>query len=398
MDFKYDEKAEALRKQIREFVKENLPQDKERGMFSEEHDDDEWAFSMNMSKKLSEIGWLTMSWPKAYGGMDASVWERCILGEEAGYWGIPGLGMGVSGTAWVGPSMMLFGTEEQKKKYLPLIASGDPDGVWCTGYSEPDAGSDMASLQTRAERVGDEYIINGQKVWTSAAHRSRWCWMACRTDPDAKRKHDGLSVIIVDMKSEGVTIRPIPNIIGAHYFNEIFFKDVRVPAENLVGKENNGWNQLMQALAFERGIALGASSRGMRLLDELVQYTKETGDFKRSEIRQKLADLAVDIRALRILALEAAWKASKGEMVIYEPSRDKAYNDEVMEKMGIIGTEIIGAYAQVDPMCVSKKWKRILGMIEGNYWGAAGMAIAAGTTDTMRNIIAQFGLGLPRGY
>jgi alkylation response protein AidB-like acyl-CoA dehydrogenase len=204
--------------------------------------------------------------------------------------------------------------------------------------------------------------------------------------------------MIVDMKSKGVTVRPIPNIIGAHYFNEIFFKDVHIPAENLVGKENNGWRQLMQALAFERGIALGASGRCRRLLDELVQFAKENGSLKRPEIRQKLADLAIDISTLRILALEAAWKASKNEMVVYEPSRDKAFNDEVMERMGILGTEIIGAYSQVDPMADQNRWRKVKGMMEGTYWGAPGMAIAAGTTDTMRNIVAQFGLGLPRGY
>ena len=398
MDFRYNEKAEALRRKVRDFVKKNLPEHEGRGLVSEERNDEDWAFTMNMSKKLADIGWLTMSWRKEYGGMDASIWERCIFSEEAGYWGIPGLGMGIGGTGWVGPSLMLFGTEEQKKKYLPLIAAGHPDGVWCTGYSEPDAGSDFASLQTRAERVGDEYIINGQKVWNSAGHRARYCWLACRTDPDAKRKHDGISVIIVDLKSEGVTIRPIPNIVGMHFFNEIFFKDVRVPVENLVGVENNGWRQLMTALSFERGVALGNSAAGRRLLDELIHYAKETGMFKRPEIRHRLVDLAIDIKTLRNLALEAAWKEEKGEMVVYEPSRDKAYNDKVLEKMGVIGTEIIGAYSQVDPVKDSPKHKKIRGIMEEMYWGSPGMSIAAGTTDTMRNIVAQFGLGLPRGY
>jgi alkylation response protein AidB-like acyl-CoA dehydrogenase len=398
MDFKYDDKAEALRIKIREFVKENIPLDIALGMFADEHFQDDWDFSMKIAKKLSDIGWLTMAWPKEHGGMGASVWERCVFGEEMGYWGIPGGGMGVSGTAWVGPSLMLFGTEAQKKKYLPLIASGCDDGVWCTGYSEPDSGSDFASIQTRADRAGDEYIINGQKVWNSAGHHARWCWLACRTDPNAKRKHDGISVMIVDMKSPGVTVRPIPNLFGAHIFNEIFFKDVHVPAENLVGKENNGWAQLMQALAFERGISLGSSSTGQRILDELVQYAKETGAIQKAEIRMKLADLAMEIRTLRILALEAAWKAAKGELVIYEPSRDKSYNDEILEKMGQLGTEMIGAYSQIDPLDRNTKFRRLAGMMEWTYWSTAGMWNAAGTTDTNRNIVAQFKLGLPRGY
>ena len=146
---------------------------------------------MSIAKKLAEKKWLTLTWPKEYGGLAASPMERLTFAEESGYWGIPGYKMGVSGTGWVGPTLMLLGTEEQKKTYLPLIASGDPDGVWCTGYSEPDAGSDFASLQTSAERVGDEYIINGQKVWNSAGHRARYCWLACRTDPNAKRGAPG---------------------------------------------------------------------------------------------------------------------------------------------------------------------------------------------------------------
>src|SRR4030042_3699061 len=258
MDFKLSEKEDALREEIRRFAKAEIPPDFVNNFLDEESRDEDWAFTMSISKKLAQKGWLVMAWPKKYGGQEASFFEQMVLAMEATYLGIPGLGMGISGTAWVGPSLMLYGNEEQRQKYLPPIASGDPDGVWCTGYSEPNAGSDFANLQTSAERVGDEYIINGQKVWNSAGHRARYCWLACRTDPNAKRKHDGISVIIVDLKSPGVTVRPIPNLFGGHVFNELFFKDVRVPAENLVGKENNGWSQLMQALAFERGVAIGS--------------------------------------------------------------------------------------------------------------------------------------------
>jgi len=398
MEFRYGEKEETLRQEIREFVRENLPPDMEMKRFQEEHFDDHWAFSMQIAKKLSQKGWLTMGWPEEYGGMGASVWERCIFTEEAGYWNIPGIGMGVGGTGWIGPSLMLFGTDEQKKKFLPLIASGDDDGVWCTGYSEPDAGSDFASLQTRAERVGGEYVINGQKVWNSAGHRARWCWLACRTDPGAKRKHDGISTIIVDLKSEGVTIRPIPNIVGLHNFNEIFFKDVRVPVENLVGEENNGWRQLMRALAFERGISLGAGARIQRVLEELIEYTKESGEFKRPEIRQQLAEIAVEIRALRLMALETADKVARGDTVIYETSRDRSFNNDIMEKLSVIGTEILGPYSQVDPLQATTKWTRIKGLLEDLYWATPGTFLATGTMDTQRNIIGQFGLGLPKSY
>ena len=395
MDFRYGEKAEKLRKEVREFVKENIPVEGFSGLLSDEHFDEDWAFSMKMSKKLSEIGWLTMKWPKEYGGMDASPWETCVLKEEAGYWGIPGLTMGASGTQWVGPSLMFFGTEEQKKKYLPQIASGEADGVWCTGYSEPDAGSDFASLQTRAERQGDVYVINGQKVWNSVGHRAKWCWLACRTDPNAKRKHDGISLFIVDMESEGVKVQPIPNVVGAEVFNEIIFIDVKVPVENRVGKENEGWSILMQALAFERGVVIITGSMLKRYLDELLVYAKETGAIKRPEIRKQLVDLAIEYRTLRVLALEEIWKEAKGDMVIHEPARNKAYNVDVFEKVALFGTQLIGAYSQVDPLIKENKYKRVNGLLEWLYWMLPGTWNGGGTQDIMRNIVAQFALGLP---
>ncbi len=398
MEFRFGEKEEKLRAEIREFVKAELPHHHIGKFFEEETSDEGWAFSMSMSKKLADKGWLTMSWPKEYGGMGASRWERVVLAEEAAYWGIPGLGMGVSGTAWVGPSLMLFGTDEQKEKYIPPIAAGGPDGIWCTGYSEPDAGTDLAAMQTSAIRDGDEYVVNGQKVWTSCAHYARWLWLACRTDPEAKKKHQGLSLILVDMKSEGLTVRPLENYVNGHVFNELFFKDVRVPVENLVGVEGQGWAQLMTALSFERGIAIGASSSARRLLDELVIYTKETGQIKQPHIRQKLAQLAIEIRAARLMALEAVWKEEQGQTVIHEPSRDKAAGDILNEKLGRIGTDILGVYSQMELGIKDTRWTRLRGAFEHQYHYNIGFAIAAGTTDTQRNIVGQFGLQLPRAY
>ena len=398
MDFQFNEKEENLRKEIRQFAKDNLPRGHIPAMFEEENSDETWEFAMYIAKKLADKKWLTMSWPKEYGGTDASVWERVVFGEEASYWGIPGLGMGVSGTAWVGPTLILLGTEEQKKKYLPPISAAEPDGVWCTGYSEPNAGSDFANIRTRADKHGDHYVVSGQKVWTSAAHRARWCWLAVRTDPSVQKKHQGISLIIVDMKSPGVVVRPIKTYIGFHYFNEVFFDDVKVPVENIVGQENHGWYHLMQALAFERGVSIGTSSMCRRLLDELVAFCNETGQIKKPEVRQKIADIAVEVETLKLLAYEAAWKMSSGQQVIYEPSRDKAYGDVILPTLGRIGTEILGAYSQLDPMNKHNKWVKVRGALEHMFWMSPGMTIAAGTTDTMKNIIGQFGLQLPRSY
>ena len=401
MDFKFSEKEEALRQNIREFAKKELPPNHFGGMFDEERDDESWAFSLAMSKKLSQRGWLTMAWPKEYGGQGATLFEQLVYGEECGYWGIPGTSMGISGVGWVGPVLMLFGTEEQKKKYIPQIASGEPDGVWCTGYSEPNAGSDFAALQTKAVRNGDEYIINGQKIWTSVAHRSRWCWLAARTDQNAPKKHQGISLMIVDMKSPGIEVRPLLNYGGQHFFNEVFFDNVRVPVANLVGEENRGWYQLMQALAYERGsVGAGLTGSTKRILEEIVNYTKETQyDGKPLSqnpiVRQKLAERAIEAETMRLFAYQTIWKMSQGVLVTYEPARDKAWGDIVMERAAITGTEIIGAYSQLHG---DTKWDKIKGTIQKSYLSFQGMKIAAGTSEIQKNIIGQFALNLPKSY
>jgi alkylation response protein AidB-like acyl-CoA dehydrogenase len=370
-------------------------------MLQEESKDEDWEFAMHIAKKLSQKGWLCMAWPKEYGGQDASSWEQLVFSEEVGYWGIPGTSMGISGTAWVGPSLISFGNEEQRKKYLPLIAAGEPDGVWCTGYSEPNAGSDVANIQTRAVKEGDEYVINGQKIWTSAAHRARWNWLLVRTNPDVTRKHHGLSLLIVDIKSPGVTVNPIINYAGYHLFNEVFYDDVRVPASNLVGEENKGWYHLMESLSYERGwVAPQMSGTARRVLKELLEYTKQTQYMGKPLsqnliIRHKLADRAIEAEMLRMLAYETVWKMSQGIRIIYEPSRDKSFSDEIIERIAITGTEILGAYAQIDPY---SRWARIRGSIQHLYLLCLGTSIAAGTDDIERNIVGQFGLGLPRSY
>jgi len=398
MEFQFSREEEQFRAEIREFVKAHIPPERYGHKYEEEHDDEAWEFALSISEKLAEKKWLTISWPEEYGGMGASLWKQAIFKEETGYWGIPGTTMGISGTSWVGPSLILFGTEEQKQKYLPLIAAGEPDGVWCTGYSEPDSGSDLASLQTRADKVGDGYIINGQKVWTSSAHRARWCWLACRTNSNVEKKHHGLSLMIVDMKSEGVTVRPLKSLAGLHLFNELYFNDVKVPASNLVGVENNGWSQLMKALSFERGTSITYSGIHRRLLDELRVYTRETGLFKKPQIRQRLADLYTEVECLKLLAYESVWKANAGLAIVHEPSRDKAYSDLLHEKVSRTGLDILEAYGMMDPVQKQSRWTKLKGLFEHLYFVSTGMAIAAGTTYTQRNIVGQLGLHLPRSY
>jgi len=402
MDFELGAQTEKLRAEIRQFaLAEVAGQPYRTAMLEEESENEDWEFSLTISKKLAAKGWLCMGWPKQYGGRDASYWEQFVYMEEAGYHEIPGTSMGISGTGINGPSLMLFGNPEQKQKYLPMVASGDPDGIWCTAYSEPNSGSDYNKISTTAIRSGDEYIINGQKVWTSCAHRARWCWLACKTDPTISKIHKSMSIIIVDMKSPGITVRPLVNLAGVHSFNEVFFDNVRVPASNLVGEENKGFYMLIPALAIERlSMAPHILGHGRRLLELLTRYAGDTYHngqplSANPVVRHKLAERAIEFQTLRMFGLEIMWKMSTGKMPGYEAARNKLYCNIVTENLAKTGLEILGAYSQVSP---DSKWARLKGRLQGLYLLNAGWFSAAGTIEIQKNVIGQFKLGLPRAY
>lgn len=402
MDFELGERTAKLRDEIRQFALAEVEGKPYRtAMLEEESADKDWEFSLSISKKLAEKGWLCMHFPEEYGGRNATFWEQFVYMEECGYWEIPGTTMGILGIHITGPSLLLFGTAEQKKKYLPMMASGSPDGIWCTAYSEPDSGSDYNKIRTMAIRDGDDYVINGQKVWTSCAHRARWCWLACKTDPNASKIHKAMSIIIVDMKSPGITVRPLINIAGIHSFNEVYFDNVRVPATNLVGEENKGFYMLIPALAYERlSLAPHVLGVGRRLLDLLIEYTKETRHNGKQlchdpVIRHKLAARAIELETLRLFGLEIMWKMSKGKLPGYESARNKIYGNFVSENMALTGMEILGANSQVSP---ESKWAKLKGRLQYLYLIDLGWASAAGTTQIQKNVIGQFKLGLPRAY
>ena len=402
MDFTLDEASRRLQAEVAAFAKKEMPKaDRELYLMIDQECSD-FEFEMSMSKKLARRGWLTMSWPKEYGGGGASHFEQTAYEMEVAYQSIPGAWMGISGIQWVGPVIMALGTEEQKKKYLPLIAAGERDGVWCTGYSEPNAGSDLANLQTRAVKTGDKYVINGQKVWTSYAHHARWCWCLVRTGPMEQKKHHGLSLIIVDMKSPGITVRPVLNFYGRHHFNEVFFDNVGVPAANLVGQENKGWYHLMQALVYERRSyapsMYGMCKKTVEVLIEYVRNTKHEGQLlsRSPAVRHQLASIAVDMDALSLFAFQVTWLISQGGIPIYEASRNKLMSDMLTERIGLAGAEIMGANSQVDPYASS--WAKLNGKIQGWYLGFPGNHIAAGTSEVEKSVIAQFRLGLPKSY
>jgi alkylation response protein AidB-like acyl-CoA dehydrogenase len=395
MDFAFTPEQEAFRQEIRQWTKDNLPPDWGELEFRAEHENRE--FTRQIAKKLGEKGWLAAAWPKEYGGLGLSPMEQLIYKEEMTYHRVPGIDMGVGGITWIGPALMILGTEEQKKEHLPPLARGER--WWCTGYSEPEAGSDMANVRCRAVLHGDEYTINGQKLWTSGGDISdHWCWLMVRTGPE-EPKHKGLTLLLVDLKTPGITIRPLPDMSGTHDFNEVFYDDVHVPRKNLIGEENRGWYHVMISLDFERTAGVARASQLRRMIDELIKFAKETKVqdkplTKDPLVRRKLAELTIETEVARMLAYRVVWMQTKGLIPNYEASMIKLYATELMQRVAHVGTQIMGLYGQLE---IGSKWAPLKGAMEDAYLSTVGRTIAAGTSEIMRNIIATRGLGLPRG-
>jgi alkylation response protein AidB-like acyl-CoA dehydrogenase len=391
MDYRFTPEEEKFRQEIRDFLKAELPEDKEEG--EEEEGDKGWEFRRQFHKKLAAKGWLVPHWPSQYGGSDMGIMEQVVMREEMGYSRAPLLD--IFGVNMIGPILMMYGTDEQKKQHLPGIASGEV--MWCQGYSEPESGSDLASLKTRAVRDGDDYVINGQKIWTSNAHRADWMFLLARTDPEAP-KHKGISFLLTPMNAPGISTRPLINLAGQHGFNEVFFENVRTPVSNLVAEENRGWYIGAALLDFERS-GIGSSASTRRNLDDLLGYVKEsarnggsTGD---PNVRHKLAELVIETDVGRYLSYRVASIQSKGEVPNFEASVAKGYLSELGQRVAQAGVNIMGLAGQVRPE--TPKWARLRGRMTLQYMVTLGQTIAGGTTEIQKGIIAQRGLGLPRG-
>ena len=390
----FSEEQEKFRQEVRGVVEAEL----KAGNFSPDIAGLVGGPSQDFSRKMAEHGWIGMTWPKQYGGQEKTYVEKMIMLEEMMRVKAP-VGYHFSADRQVGPALMKFGSDWQKDHFLPRIIKAEDGIQFCLLFSEPDAGSDLAAVSTTAREDGDFYVIDGQKVWTSGGHIADYGWLLARTTLDSNvRGHMACSEFILDMKSPGVTVRPINNIAGSHSFNEVFMDNVRVHKKYLVGKENEGWAELMTALSFERGTAIAFTASARRRFEHLVQYAKETGLMKKASVRSKLADLAIDIESARLMAYEPVWKAENGISGIHEPSRDKAAGDILSEKLTRIGTEMIGAYAQLDILHKDSKWTKIQGALEHLFYYCPGLAVAAGTTAVQKNIVAQFGLQLPKSY
>ena len=391
MEFKFTAEDEAFRSELRTFMKTELPDSWEgAGRYPEE---DDWDLNIVIRQKMAEKGWLTMHWPEEYGGQNASPVKSAIYNEEIAYMRAPG--RDIFGVRMLGPTLMIHGSEEQKKTHLPSVAKGEIQ--WCQGYSEPESGSDLASLSTRAVRDGDEFVINGGKVWTTMAHRADWIMLLTRTDPDAP-KHRGISFVLVDMKSPGVTVRPIINMAGGHEFNQVTFDDVRVPRATVVGDEDRGWYVAVTLLDFERsGIDYSASAR--RMLDDIREFATET---KRNGqplieipwVRTLMADRYIDCEVARLMAYNVAYMQSQDLIPTKEASMSKVFGSETVQRVTEASLDILG---QFGTLIRDDKWAPLKGRVQEHWMNAFAGTIAAGTSEVQRNIIAGRGLGLPRG-
>ena len=388
MEFRFGEQEERLRQEVRAFLQEHLrPTDEIRWLgYSPEVFEAARAFH----KKLAARGWLAPAWPKEYGGLGASIYEQMVFNEELGYANAPDTGIRTFSVGMLGPTLILHGTDEQKREHLPPITAGDV--IWCQGYSEPGAGSDLAALQTRAVRDGDDYVITGHKIWISNAHRADWMFLLARTDPQAP-KHQGISFFLLDLRhSPGVTIRPIYNLAGGHYFNEVFFEDVRVPRKNLVGEENRGWYVAMTLLDFERS-NIGATAAQRRTLEELAAYLRAARPAVRARHRLGLAELVIANNVARHLGYRIGYLQASGGHPNYEASVVKVFGTELDQRVYQFALGVLGLGGQLLP---GDPRAPIRGKMPVGHLAAVAPPIYGGTNEIQRNIIATRGLGLPR--
>jgi alkylation response protein AidB-like acyl-CoA dehydrogenase len=392
MDFSWSAEEEAFREEIRDFLKAELPAGWNDTLVLDKEDDEYINIAKAFTRTLGAKGWFTAHWPQEYGGLNWPFWQHFIMNEEMAIADAPIIGG--NGPKFLGPTIIHYGSDEQKERFLPGIAKGED--LWVQGYSEPNSGSDLASLQTRAEEDGDEWVINGQKIWSSYGHYADWCFMLARTDPDAP-KHRGISYFLLDMKTPGITVRPLINIAGTKGFNEIFFENVRVPKDALLGEKNRGWYMATTTLSYER-TAIEAPARAQRLLNDLVRYAKLTKRNGHSlaedpSVRQRLAQLAIEIDVSRCLSYRVATSQAREDIPGPEAPANKVFTSEMIQRIAQVGMQMMGLYGQLE---FNTKWAPLKGKIERLYLTSVSGTIAGGTSEIQRNIIAERGLGLPR--
>jgi len=377
MNFNWTEDESAFRKELRAFLDALVPADYDAFALGEH----EWAAnSKRFCERLAERGYLTPSWPAEHGGRDASAFEQVIVAEEMVLHGEP-RGLQYMSVNYIGPTIMMAGTPEQKAYHLGRISRGDV--LWCQGFSEPDSGSDLASLRTRAVSDGDEFVINGEKIWTSGADVADFCFLLARTDPDAP-KHRGLSLFLVPMDTPGLEVHKVAGVVGEGAFHYLVFTDVRVPASALLGKQNEGWSLVRRALVFER-VGIAKYARGNRYLDRFMAWARAHGRDTDPVIRRQFAEAAAAQEMARILAMKVADERVKGRpdspvAYVYRAASVRA------ERLAMeLGIELLGLDSIEENSLADRQMR----------WGMTA-GVAGGSAEMQLNTIAQQVLGLPR--
>ena len=376
MDLTFTDEQTAFRDELREWLEANP------AGTSPDDEDAQYEWRRDWQRKLHEGGWAGVHWPTEYGGRGASLMETAIFFEEMGKAGAP-LPANVLGLLLAGPTIMIWGTDEQKERYLPPIVSAEE--IWCQGFSEPDAGSDLASLKTRAVKDGDEWVVTGQKVWTSGAQYSKWCMLVARTDQDVP-KHKGLSYFLMDMEQPGVQVVPLRQITGDPEFNELFIEEARIPDANLLGGVGNGWKVALTTLMNERaGLGFFLQVRLRQMVDELYEEAGRTGQLDDPRVADTLADLHIRTEILRLTAYRGLSVIEQYGQPGPEGSLVKWLWSETNQMLTQLAPSLMGP----DSLTAGNRWAFELLRARGN-------TIEGGTTEILKNIVAERVLGLPR--
>jgi len=392
MNFKFTDEEEKLRQKVIDFLRKEVTPEVVAEQQPLYRQFNQWApLTSRIIRKMGEKGWLVPNWPRKYGGLDMSNTTTFMIHDEMSYFHLPDIFMGA---LWAGPTLMKYGSEELKNEFLLPLARGEIE--FAVSYTEPEAGCDLSNIQMRAIDKGDYFLLNGQKMFTSAASCGRYAWLAARTDIENPKKHRGISMFIVDLKSPGVTIR-LMQTIGDWANNEVFYDDVKVPKKYLVGELNRGFYYMMAALEYERMFPVGW---WRRIFDDLVAYTKEAklngkALGQNTLVRQKLAQLAIELEITRLLYYRIAFLIDKGIAPSYESSMEKLFWGELSQRLSNVGLQVLGLYGQLKQ---GSKWAPLDGIIERHYRSTICETLAAGTSEIQKNIIAQRGLELPVNY
>ena len=392
MDLNLTPQELAFRDEVRAWFAANVPKDWVRRRNAEESMEARFEYLRAWQRKMFDAGWAGVSWPREYGGRGASLMEQVIFIEEMARAEAPPMA-NVLGLGLIGPTIIAFGTDAQKTRFLPKILSAEE--IWCQGFSEPNAGSDLAALGSEGKLDGDHFIVNGQKIWNSYGWAADWCELVVRTDPNVE-KHKGLTVLLADMKSPGVEVRPLKQMTGESEFCELFFRDVRVPVSNVIGKVNDGWRVAMGTLMHERG-TFGAGlqvnyRRNFNRLVEIAHHMKRTGD---PLVRQKLAQAYTEIEVMRCNQMRAFSRINETGVPGPEGSIQKIFWSELNQRFQQMAQEIMGPYGQLAHGSADAFDE---GQWAYGYLRSRGNTIEAGTSEIQRNIIGHFVLGLPKSY